>query len=284
MRFPFGRLPEGLITSGVVYTGVGMEEKKDELIFVRHMEELAKSAYYKGINVYTDFLGLAERSLFYRIRKAELSVPYSVYGGFPDAERVKIGFHGGLEGNGEILPDAFLDDYPICVVKICPANAKFAENLTHRDYLGAILNLGIDRSTTGDILLAEDAVYLSCDPMIGSFLCENLTRIRHTTVRAAVEGRMQMPFDRSYETLHANVASLRLDAVIGAAFHTSRSSIAGLIPGGRVFVNGREILQGSYMLKDGDIVSVRGYGKFRYVSQGNMTKKGRFNITLEKYI
>lgn len=268
----------------MIHVGMDMEEKKDELIFVRHIEELAKSAYYKGINVYTDFLGLAERSLFYRIRKEELLVPYSVYGGFPDAERVKIGFHGAEEGNGEISPDAFLDDYPICAVKICPANAKFAENLTHRDYLGAILNLGIDRSTTGDILPAEDAVYLYCDSMIGSFLCENLTRIRHTTVRASVSDRQQMEFERAFETLHANVASLRLDAVIGAAFHTSRSGIAGLIPGGKVFVNGREVLQGSYILKDGDVVSVRGYGKFRYVSQGNMTKKGRLNITLEKYI
>lgn len=260
-----------------------MDEKKDELIFVRRIEELAKSAYYKRINVYTDFLGLAELSLFYGMKKDLLLVPYSVYGGFLDAERVKIGFHGGEEGSGEISPDAFLDDYPICIVKICPANAKFAENLTHRDYLGAILNLGIDRSTTGDIRLTEDAVYLSCDPMIGGFLCENLTRIRHTSVRAVLCGSVDSLPGRAVTPLNANVASTRLDAVIGAAFHESRSSMSGLIAGGKVFVNGREVVQGSYMLKPGDVVSVRGYGKFRYAAQGSMTKKGRWNITLEKY-
>lgn len=261
-----------------------MDEKKDELIFVRHIEELARSAYYKGINVYTDFLGPAERSLFARIRREALLVPYSAYGGFADAERVRIGFHGGMEGTGETAPDAFLDDYPVCTVKICPANSKFAENLTHRDYLGAILNLGIDRSATGDIVPYEEAVYLACDPVIGSFLCENLTRIRRTTVRVSLGDRETLRIERAFETMHVNVASPRLDAVISAAFHASRSGIAGLIPGGRVFVNGREVLQGSYVLKDGDVVSVRGYGKFRYVSQENMTKKGRFNITLEKYI
>ncbi len=260
-----------------------MEERKDELIFVRHIEELAKSAYYKGINVYTNFVGLAERGLFYGMKQEQLFVPYSVYGGFADAERVKIGFHGSVEGHGEISPDAFLDDYPVCTIKICPANAKFAENLTHRDYLGAILNLGIDRSATGDIRLAEDVVYLSCDPVIGNFLCENLTRIRHTNVHAVLSERAAQVPSRAFVQINANVASLRLDAVIGAAFHASRSSISGLIPGGKVFVNGREILQGSYMLKIGDVVSVRGYGKFCFAAQGNMTKKGRLNITLEKY-
>ncbi len=261
-----------------------MEEKKDELIFVRHIEELAKSAYYKGINVYTDFLGLAERSLFYGMKRDLFSVPYSVYGGFADAERVKVGFHGAADGSGEVLPDAFFDDYPICMVKISPANIKFAEALTHRDYLGAVLNLGIDRGKIGDILLFQDTACLFCDPFIGDFLCGNLTRIRHTAVRAQISADGAVVPAHAIETIHANVAAPRLDAVIGAAFHTSRSSISGLIPGGRVFVNGRETLQGSHMLKPGDIISVRGHGKFRYAAQGTTTKKGRLNITLEKYV
>ncbi|MDE6875370.1 MAG: RNA-binding protein, partial [Lachnospiraceae bacterium] len=188
------------------------------------------------------------------------------------------------EGSGDIPPDAFRNDYKIRMVQIRPSNIKFAENLTHRDYLGAILNLGIDRDKTGDILFAEDAVYLSCDPVIADFLCENLTRVRHTAVRAALSDQSGALPARATLTLHANVASPRLDAVVGAAFQASRSSMSGLICGGKVFVNGRETMQGSYMLKTGDVVSVRGYGKFRYAGQGSMTKKGRLNITLEKYV
>ncbi len=257
-----------------------MDEKKDELIFVRHIGELAKSAYYKGINVYSNFCGLKEQGL---ILRESFPVPYSFYGGFSDAERVKIGFHGGVSGSGKIAPDGFIEDYPLGMIKISPLNAKFAEELTHRDYLGAILNLGIDRSMTGDILPASDAVYLCCDEMIASFLCENLTRVRHTSVQAVLAEEMDDKVKRSYEQILANVASLRLDAVVGAAFHTARSSVAGMISSGKVMVNGREILQGSSPLKEGDIVSVRGFGKFRYVRESGTTKKGRFNIILEKY-
>lgn len=257
-----------------------MDEKKDELIFVRHIGELAKSAYYKGINVYSDFCGLKEQGL---VARESFPVSYSFYGGFSDAERVKIGFHGGISGGGKIAPDDFIEDYPIGMIKISPVNAKFAEELTHRDYLGAILNLGIDRSMTGDILPVSDAVYLCCDKMIADFLCENLTRVRHTSVKLSLVEKVSGQMKRSYETLSVNVASLRLDAVVGAAFHIARSGVAGMISGGKVMVNGREVLQGSSLLKEGDVVSVRGFGKFRYVCESGTTKKGRFNIILEKY-
>lgn len=264
-----------------------MDKKKEELIFVKRMEELAKSAYYKSICVYTDFLNLNEISIFHSIRKDLPAVPYSMYGGVNGAERVRICFHGDREGGCIELPAAeFRAAYPVSCVKIKPSHAKFAEQLTHRDYLGAVLNLGIDRSTTGDILLKEDAVYLYCDSLIAHFLCENLNKIRHTAVSASLLDTActdEEALERSYETIYASVASLRLDSVVSAAFHASRSSLAGLIPGGRVFVNGREILQNSYVVKPDDIISVRGYGKFVFRGQGNLTKKGRINITLEKY-
>ncbi|MDE7299777.1 MAG: RNA-binding protein [Lachnospiraceae bacterium] len=264
-----------------------MDDRKEELIFARRLEELAKSAYYKNICVYTDFLNLNEISIFHRSKKDFPELPYSMYGGFEGAERVRLCFHGDAEGSGElVLSEEQKEEYPISCIRIEPANIKFAENLTHRDYLGAILNLGLDRSTTGDILVREDAAYLYCDPVIGGFLLENLEKIRHTNVRLSRHEKSD-PGDGtgcSFETIHATVASLRLDALVGAAFHSSRSSMAGLIPGGKVFVNGREALQGSLQIRPQDIVSVRGYGRFRLSEEGTRTKKGRINVTLEKYV
>lgn len=261
-----------------------MDDKKEELIFARHLEELARSAYYKNCCVYTDFLNLNEISIFLSLRGKLPPVPFSRYGGCEGAERVKICFHGDLEGScQELSATEYKAAYPICCLSIRPANARFAEQLTHRDYLGAILNLGIDRSTTGDIVMKEEGGYLYCDEVLAPFLCENLTKIRHTTIRTAIHQGEECQ-THSYEIIHASVASLRLDAMLGAAFHTSRSSLDGLAPGGKVFVNGREILQNSYFVKPEDVISVRGYGKFRFVEQGNMTKKGRLNITIEKYI
>lgn len=251
----------------------------------RRFEELARTAFYKGVTVYTDFLDLNQQSIFHQKQSSLPRVPISMFGGCEDAERIRICFHGeavGAEDTFE-LNDEIKASYPIQCLKISPANQKFAENLTHRDYLGAILNLGIDRSKTGDILLNSEGVFLYCDEQISDYLKDNLNRVKHTTVRVN-EHSADEEISREFEVIKASVASIRLDAVIGAAFHESRSFMSGLIPGGKVFVNGKEILQPSHILKPNDVVSVRGYGKFRYKEQGNLTKKGRVYITIEKYI
>lgn len=131
--------------------------------------------------------------------------------------------------------------------------------------------------------MKEKDAYLYCDTMIASFISEQLVRIRHTTVRCSFseENNEQM---HNFEEIHATVPSLRLDAILSAAFHSSRSGLTGLIAGGKVFVNGREILSNSYMLKENDTVSVRGYGKFIFRGQGALTKKGRICVTIDKYI
>ena len=262
-----------------------MDDKKEELIFRKHLEELAKSAYFKNICVYTDFLNLNEQSILKSMERQLSPVAYSLYGGCNGAERVMLCFHGDVESRccQEILAEEYHKDYPICCVKIAPAHSRFAESLSHRDYLGAILNLGIDRCKTGDIILKDDAAYFFCDTLIGSFICDNLERIRHTTVRVSISDEAQVQ-ERSFEVIHASVASLRLDAVISAAFHASRSSLSNLVLGGKVFVNGREILSNSHPVKPGDTISVRGYGKFILREQGTLTKKGKTNITIEKYI
>ncbi|MBQ9119947.1 MAG: RNA-binding protein [Lachnospiraceae bacterium] len=263
-----------------------MDTNKEELIFRKHMEELAKSAYFKNTCIYTDFLNLNEQSIVKSMERQLSPVAYSLYGGCDGAERVMLCFHGEQESSHchEIAAEEYRSEYPVCCVKIVPANARFAEKLTHRDYLGAILNLGIDRCKTGDIILKDDAAYLFCDTLIGAFICDTLDRIRHTTVKASLSSAEEQIQERSFEVIHASVASLRLDAVISAAFRASRSSLSNLVLGGKVFVNGREILSNSHPVKPGDTISVRGYGKFILKEQGTLTKKGKTNITIEKYV
>ncbi len=264
-----------------------MDEKKEELMIARRFLELARAAYYRTICVYTDFLNLNEVSIFHSIRKELPDVPYSMYGGFSVAERVKLCFHGALSGNGELILSAEQKcDYPISCLKISPVNAKFGENLTHRDYLGAVLNLGIDRAVIGDILVkAEHPTYLFCDVKMADFLCENLERIRHTQVRAVLcREDIDSSVGKTFETIHTTVSSMRLDTLVSAVFRESRSSMCSVIMVGKVFVNGREERRSDYLVKPCDIVSVRGYGKFRMESQDGITKKGRWNVTIEKYV
>ena len=122
-----------------------------------------------------------------------------------------------------------------------PAAPKFAEALTHRDYLGAVMNLGIERSKLGDILTYEDAAVLFVKEELASYITEQLSRVRHTVVKTTVLPSFQEDYEPKYETIRGTVPSIRLDTVLSLAFPISRSKITDFIEGGRVFVNGRLI-------------------------------------------
>lgn len=254
-------------------------QTKEELMFLKRMKELARSAYEKEICTFTDFLTLHEMSLFYQIKQELVPVSYSMSGGYPDAERKLICFDGRREVDK--LPPDFC--YPISCLKIYPANVKFAETLSHRDYLGAVVNLGLDRSKMGDLILEESQAFLFCKDQVTDFLLGQLKVVRHTKVTVERFPAKEVSIQRKYEVIHTTVSSIRLDAVIAAAFHHSRSQMVLLITQGKVSVNGLIITNVSHTLKQGDIFSVRGYGKIKVGEQGNLSKKGKMNITLFKY-
>ena len=97
-----------------------------------------------------------------------------------------------------------------------------------------------------------------------------------------VQSEMELP-DPKREEISGTVASLRLDSIIALAFHTSRSSMIPFIEGGKVFVNGKSVVSNGYVMKDGDIVSVRGKGKFQFGSTTCKTKKNRCHVVLYRY-
>ena len=119
---------------------------------------------------------------------------------------------------------------------------------------------------------------------IADFICENLTRVRHTSVMAKRVEREGFSYEPRVEERTGTVASVRLDSLLSLAFGASRSSLAGQIEGGKVFVNGRLVTSESCRLKEGDLISVRGMGRFRLQEIGGQSKKGRSYVTLCKYI
>jgi RNA-binding protein YlmH len=183
------------------------------------------------------------------------------------------------------VSDAFCckEDYPIACIKISPLNRKFSDTLTHRDYLGSILNLGIERCKIGDILVEEDGAFVFFHTSMVNFLIDEICRIKHTPVKAErITEENQLPTPKR-EEISGTVASPRLDSVIGLAFRTSRSSMISYIESGKVFINGKSVVSNGYVLKEGDIVSVRGKGKFQFHSVTSKTKKNRSHVILYKY-
>lgn len=247
-----------------------------EEFLLKRIRELANISYQRDIVTFSDFLNLNEQNI---INSRSASIPGVVmerFGGYESAERQMIAFH----------PDAlaFPWEYPIDCLKAEPRALKFSEKLTHRDYLGALLNLGVDRSVVGDILIQENAAYIFCLRKMSDFFIENFSFVRHTPIKVEkIEEREELPSPKT-EPVTGTCASVRLDSLISLAFHESRSSMSPLISGGMVFVNGKLITSNGYEPKEGDIISVRKKGRFRYDGVSHQTKKGRTSVKLSLYV
>jgi len=248
---------------------------KDEITFQKRLVDLSNQAFSRNIVTFSDFLNLNELNILHTTPKNMFSARYETFGGYEFAERQMVAF----------LPDALYYEYkyPIRVIEITPVNEKFAEDLSHRDYLGALMSLGIDRSRFGDILVEETLALLFAHEEIADYVTEQLTSIRHTTVNAHIRDTEEITYEPSFQNIHSNVPSLRLDAVISSAFPMSRSKMIPYIEGGKVYVNGKQITSNAYQLKDGDIISVRGLGRLVYDGVEKETKKGRFFLRLRKF-
>lgn len=249
--------------------------RSDE-IFQNHLLDLADVAYQRGIVTFSDFMDLNELNIFHHTVQKFSYILWDTFGGYESAERQIAAF----------LPDALCYEkkYPVACLEIRPLNKKFSDALSHRDYLGAILNLGIERPKLGDILVEEDRAYVFCKDNMAEFISEELTRVRHTSVLCKQVPMGEFSYTPRTEMIRGTVASVRLDSVLALAFRSSRSSLSGWIEGGKVFVNGRAVLSNGYNLKEGDVVSARGLGKFRYLGMTAQTKKGRCYVDIEKYV
>ena len=175
-------------------------------------------------------------------------------------------------------------DPPVSVIAVTPKSEKFAEELTHRDYLGAILGLGIERSLIGDILVRDKRAWFFCLTPAAEMLASALTQVRRTAVAAEIAPPDVPELRPRYEALRLNVASERLDAVVAAFTRLSRGQAEKLFGAEKVFVNGRAVTDKSARLKDGDMLSVRGFGKAVYDGIEHETKKNRLWVSLRKLI
>lgn len=253
-----------------------MADERELQQWRKRLSELAQRSYDHGIYTFTPFLGLAEQQVFYEIQREAAYAGWGMEGGSPLCERKMIRF-----GSAEHL--GYEEPYPILCLKVEPLMVKFAEQLTHRDYLGAIMNLGIERGTVGDIFVQDKAAVVFCQESIAPYLTEQLTQVRHTQVKCAVTEVAEELKTPSLEKISASVSSVRIDAVISKIYNLSRSQSIELFRMGRVYVNGRLTENNSYFLKEGDGVTVRGFGRFLYTGGQGETRKGKLRIDIEIY-
>lgn len=239
----------------------------------KRFDELSQRANNGGYAVYSDFLGLSEIS---ELCAMHFSVSANLWGGYENAERCVACF-----GDREYLTDN--SDYPIKCVHIKPVNQKFADNLTHRDFLGSLMGLGIRREVLGDIIISENCGYLFCLDTISDYIIENLTQVRHTTVKCEYSEKIPENVLPQPENREIIVSSERLDVIVSAIYKMSRSQVLPIFRTEKVFVNGAVKISPSATVNTGDKVSVRGYGRFVYKGVLRKTKKDRLVIGVEVF-
>jgi len=288
--------------------GIRMHLPKEEEMLFQHYRDLIRLSYQRGIPTYSNFAGFRDMELgflaledFYGKNNYFEHIHYELFGGYGEAERKLFCFPGENYSGAASLKNYpseegenfsgmdFSLDFPISCVRIVPANKRFCEPLNHRDYLGTVMGLGLTRDQIGDILVDREenpsfcSCYLFCKGDKAELVC-GLTRVRHTTVRAEIVDFSHSGWQPSFREITGSVSSFRLDALLALAAKVSRSQGLALVQGGNVTLNGRCCTENAKKLQEGDVFSVRGYGKFIFDKTMSISKKGRYRITLKQYI
>jgi len=246
------------------------------LLLAKVLDKL-EQAQSRNIPVSTGFLSPQEQTAAKTLlRLAGVREEEAAYlGGYPAAERKLILF----------LPDWLSYEDAESPLRFLRCTFRPEYGLTHRDFLGSLMGLGIVREKMGDILVADGSCDLITLGPVADFLRENLVsagRARLEVSEISAE-ELRVP-EAKCEELRDTVSSLRLDSIVASGFRLSRGRAAELIEGGRVQVNWTDCVKPDRLLAEGDTVSARGFGKFELLQVGGVTRKGRTGILLKRYL
>lgn len=249
----------------------------DDVLLAKRLIELSKRSYARGRYEFSSFLSLSEQDVLSRLELDSSCSPFSLHGGFDGAERKIVVF-----GSEDICGyDAVT---PLSWIRISPLMEKFSDDLTHRDFLGSLMGLGIKREMLGDISISQNDAYLVCIDSIASFIADNLTQVKRTTIKVRILSEAPEIVTRLPDPQEVVIASERVDAVVAATYHLSRSESQDLISAKRIFIFGKAVQSPGILLKSGDIISVRGLGRFIYEGIARETRKNKLRATIRKFV
>ena len=253
----------------------GNEEER--LLLARVLDKLDQ-AQHRSIPAYTHFLSPAERVAVEGLLNACGHPRHVFFGGYEGAERTVCGFPPDWMEED----DLFAGEEPVAALRIAFHESAY---LTHRDFLGAVLGLGLTREKLGDLLVGEDHCDLLLLEETRPIVLSQLFEVGRYTVKCRAIGLEELEVrPPEVKTIRDTVATLRLDAVASSGFSLARGKTAALIESGRVTVNHREVTKPDRQVAEGDVVACKGLGKFTVKEVAGLSKKGRTMIVLERYL
>ena len=173
-----------------------------------------------------------------------------------------------------------IEDFPVTALEI---TFRKADKLTHRDFLGALMSLGIERDTVGDILVEDGRCVVFVKSEISSYITSQLFKIGSAGVKIKEADPDTLPKGRGFDEQSYVVASLRLDAVVAAVTGLSREKTKQLICSGNVSLNFLPCDNVSKVIESGDSLSIRGKGKYKINGVLGETKKHRTRLSIIHY-
>lgn len=253
-------------------SGLSIEDKQ----FLNRLGERLERVEKRHLEEVTDYLEPRLQIMAKGYLQQQGCEQFLFCGGYEQAERKKL----------IICPEYIEADCSMAGVVLvrCQGKMDYVQ-ANHRDYLGAILGLGIKREKLGDIYVVADGCYLLTSEGIGDYLLGHELRIKGVPLTLSmVETSLWQPPELSLKEIQITVASMRLDNVAAHGFGLSRTKTMEFIQSGKVQVNHLEVIKGDYLCREGDIISFRGQGKLQVATVVGETKKGKLRVGLLKYI
>lgn len=251
----------------------------DEHPFMDKVSEWIEKAAVNHQQKVTDFLDPRQLYIVKSLANAYPEVQIWCSGGYDDAERQRA-----LIAPEYVYVDQIEDELKLQVIECTSTDNRFS-SLVHGDFLGAMLGLGIKRDKTGDLHISEDTCHLIVASEIADFISLNLNQVHRVSVFTELVSidALQVTSEQ-WEEGFTTVPSQRLDAVLSHLIHLSRAKVLQPIRSGHCKVNWKVEEDPSRALEEGDVLSIRGYGRYMLMSFEGKTKKGNIRIKFGKRV
>ncbi len=259
-----------------ILNGINIESTQHKLSLSRFLDGVER-VLKNHTTEFTKFLSPDLLGDFFYILEGIRDVNYSIFGGYEDSE------YSILAVYPDYIEGIELSEFPISMGVIKTKGDM--DKITHRDVLGSIMGLGISRDIIGDIIILDDRIQVMLLNEMSDYLFSSLNKIGRQNIEIRIMPTSEFKAKRvEYKSIYTTVKTLRVDALISAAYGLSRSKSSDLIKGKKVKVQYRYINSISKELSEGDMVSVRGYGRFILSEVASKTKKDRVRVTINKVI
>lgn len=226
-----------------------------------------------GKSQFLGFLNEGQRAFLEPRLKRYRDVRFRFWGGYEEAARTMLcvcpGFADPLEA-----------EYPFQCVSI---RIKGEGELTQRDFLGALMGLQLKRMSLGDIVVQAGGALCFAQPAAAKLILAELNKVGRLGVKTAVEESFTVTAAQEFLDIRTTIASSRMDVIVAALLNTGREKSARLIESGLVQRNYQTVTSVSAQAAEGDVVAIRGSGKFLLDAIGPQTKKGRWVLSARKY-